>query len=236
METILDILAVVILIVEVILLFKLRQQRFQQHLTGGVRAMVLVAIILFPVLAVLLGNYHVFVTTKESTTCQSCHVMAPMANDMMFDATSQTLAARHYKNGWIAEHECYSCHADYGFQGTMKAKLDGYRHLMRYVTKTYEEPIRYRGEFNSMNCYGCHEGSRTFEAVEEHQPVIENLKSDDASISCLNCHGRAHPEPSRRTPGHEDYKWLSNPKNREISSKDANEVKEYISNLAVSNK
>ncbi|OHX66058.1 NapC/NirT family cytochrome c [Flammeovirga pacifica] len=236
METILDILAVVILIVEVILLYKLRQNRFQEKLTGGVRAMVLVAIILFPVLAVMLGNYHVFVTTKESTACQSCHVMAPMANDMMFDTKSQTLAARHYQNGWIAEHECYSCHADYGFQGTMKAKLDGYRHLMRYVTKTYEEPIRYRGEFNSMNCYGCHEGSRTFEAVEEHQPVVENLKSDDASISCLNCHGRAHPEPSRRTPGHEDYKWLSNPKNKEISVKDANEVKEYISNLAVSKK
>ncbi|MBD0401137.1 MULTISPECIES: NapC/NirT family cytochrome c [unclassified Flammeovirga] len=230
METILDVLAIFVLIVEVILLYQLRANRHE--LSAKVRSMVLFGIIVFPLLALLLGNYHVFVSSKESTTCQSCHVMSPMANDMMFDSHSQTLAARHYQNGWIAEHECYSCHADYGFQGTMKAKLDGYRHLMRYVTKTYTEPIRYRGEFNSMNCYGCHQGSRTFEAVDEHAPVVENLMGDDPSISCLNCHGRAHPEPSKRTPGSKEYKWLSDPKVKEVVN--AQEVKDYINTLAAS--
>ncbi|MEH0155839.1 hypothetical protein V6R21_16965 [Limibacter armeniacum] len=209
METILIPLAIMLLIIEVILLYLLRKNR--DSLTTKVKWLVLFGIILVPIATMVFANYHVFEGTKNSETCMGCHVMAPIGADMM-DLTkenSMTLAARHYRNGWLGEHECYACHKDYGFQGTFKAKMDGYRHLMRYVTNTYEEPIAYRGEFNYGNCLSCHENDYRFTRVAEHEPVLSNLTSANPTLSCLNCHGRAHPERSRRTPDHPDYKKLN---------------------------
>ncbi len=137
----------------------------------------------------------------------NCHVMQPMGNDML-NPSSQTLAARHVTNGWIKEDQCYGCHKDYGLNGTLKAKIDGYRHLMRYITNTYEEPIVYRGEFNSMNCMSCHAGTPNFESLSVHEPVVANLAKEESTISCTNCHGRAHPTRAQRTPGHPDYDRL----------------------------
>ncbi|PWJ43337.1 NapC/NirT family cytochrome c [Sediminitomix flava] len=222
----LSIIAIVLLIVEVIILFTLRKNR--ANLSGKVKWLVLIGIIIIPITALALGNYHLFETSKESESCMKCHVMAPIAHDML-DEESMTLAARHYKNGWIQSYECYSCHKDYGFQGTMKAKLDGYRHLMRYVTKTYHEPIQYRGEFKNQNCLNCHEGKEAFVSVKEHEPVLVNMQSETPNISCLNCHGRAHPERSRRTPGHPDYeKLLELPDHAQRS---VEEQKAYIMSL-----
>jgi len=202
---ILDIIALVILVAELIIFYQLRRHR--HRLDRKVKFLALGGIIIIPILAVTFANYHVFVTTKNSEACVACHVMAPMGNDMI-SPTSTTLAARHFQNGWIRKDACYACHKDYGFQGAMKAKMDGYRHLMRFVTETYQEPIRYRGEFNSQNCLSCHQGTYAFQVVEEHQPVLE-IMATSQSVSCLNCHGRAHPEPSRRTPDHPDYEMLS---------------------------
>ncbi len=202
---VLSIVAILILIAELLIFYQLRKNR--HHLDRRVKLLALGGIIIIPVFAVIFGNYHVFVSTKKSEACVACHMMAPMGNDMVSD-TSTTLAARHFQNGWIRKDACYACHKDYGFQGAMKAKMDGYRHLMRYVTDTSHEPIRYRGEFNSQNCLSCHEGTQKFHAVEEHQPVLE-IMATTQSIACTNCHGRAHPEPSRRTPGHPDYEMLS---------------------------
>ncbi|GJM62682.1 hypothetical protein [Persicobacter diffluens] len=204
MEGILKILAILVLIAEVILFYRLRKNR--NRMTQTVRITVLFAIILIPIASIVFANYHVFVGMKETKSCVGCHVMAPMGNDLV-DPQSQTLAARHFKNGWIQQEACYSCHEDYGFTGTIKGKLDGYRHLMRYMTNTYHEPIRYRGEFNNQNCLNCHNGTEKFHAVQEHIPVLENIANTN-SISCMNCHGRAHPEPSKRTPGHPEYERL----------------------------
>jgi nitrate/TMAO reductase-like tetraheme cytochrome c subunit len=202
---VLDIVAILILVAELIIFYYLRKNR--HFLTRRVKLLTLSGIIVIPILSVIFANYHVFVGTKESQSCVACHMMAPMGNDMI-DPESSTLAARHFQNGYIRKDACYACHKDYGFQGQVKAKLDGYRHLMRYITDTYEEPILYRGEFNDNNCLSCHEGTYTFHAVDEHKPVLE-IKMTTGSISCLNCHGRAHPEPNRRTPGHPDYEMLS---------------------------
>jgi hypothetical protein len=37
-------------------------------------------------------------------------------------------------------------HTDYGLAGTLAAKMEGYRHLARYTTHTYPEPVRLRGQ------------------------------------------------------------------------------------------
>lgn len=162
-------------------------------------------LIVVPAGAIGVANYHIFEGVEQVEGCLSCHVMRPMGNDMR-DPRSETLAARHFRNRWIAEKQCYQCHVDYGLSGTLEAKMDGYRHLARYTTRTYREPIEFRGIYNNRNCLRCHEGARNFEAVASHHTVGPELGENE--MSCLNCHGAAHPTRAQRTPGNSDYDRL----------------------------
>lgn len=164
-----------------------------------------VAIVALPVATIATANYHTFVGIHEVEACSQCHVMRPMANDL-HDPKSDTLAARHYKNGYIPTGQCYACHADYGFNGDMAAKMEGFRHLARYTTRTYHEPIVSRTRFDNHQCLKCHEHKTAFEGVHVHHDVLERLTS--SNMSCLNCHGRAHPTRPSRTPGSPEYQAL----------------------------
>jgi nitrate/TMAO reductase-like tetraheme cytochrome c subunit len=163
------------------------------------------ALVATPAAVVAVANYHTFVGVHEVEACNRCHVMRPMVNDMM-DPGSDTLAARHFKNRWIPKDQCYACHSDYGFSGDMAAKMEGFRHLARYTTRTYTEPIQYRGVFNNDNCLKCHANMPKFEAVPWHHTVEKSLSKSD--MSCLNCHGLSHPTRAARTPGSADYDHL----------------------------
>jgi len=163
------------------------------------------ALIALPAGAVFIANYHTFEGVHEVRGCASCHVMLPMVNDMR-DPNSGTLAARHYKNRWIAEDQCYHCHSDYGLAGNLEAKMTGFRHLARYTSRTYHEPIEARVRFNNKNCLNCHAGTPRFEAVQSHKTAHERLVSNQ--MICLNCHGQAHPTSAQRTPGSNDYARL----------------------------
>ena len=166
------------------------------------------ALVVMPAAACFIANYHVFEGVHEVGGCASCHVMRPMANDMM-DPQSGTLAARHYKNKWIAENQCYHCHSDYGFSGNMEAKMTGFRHLARYTTHTYKEPIMARVRFDNQNCLNCHQNTPKFQAVQSHHTAAARLASNQ--MICLNCHGPAHPSSLQRTPGSADYARLMEP-------------------------
>jgi len=163
------------------------------------------SLIVLPALAVFIANYHTFEGVHEVSGCASCHVMRPMVTDMK-DPNSGTLAARHYKNRWIATDQCYHCHSDYGLSGNLEAKMTGFRHLARYTTNTYQEPIRGRVRFDNKNCLHCHEGTRKFEAVKSHHTAHDRLASNQ--MICLNCHGASHPSGPQRTPGSADYTRL----------------------------
>ena len=163
------------------------------------------ALVATPAAVVAVANYHTFVGVHEVEACNRCHVMRPMVNDMM-DPGSDTLAARHFKNRWIPKDQCYACHSDYGLSGDLAAKMEGFRHLARYTTRTYHEPIRYRGVFDNANCLKCHAQMPKFEAVPWHHTVKESL--DKSETSCLNCHGLSHPTRAARTPGSADYNRL----------------------------
>lgn len=158
-----------------------------------------------PVATVGVANYHVFEGVKEVNSCMQCHVMRPMVNDM-WDSESETLAARHYANKWIPQNQCYACHTDYGLAGSIEAKMDGFRHLARYTTGLYEEPITFRGIYKNQNCLQCHSGTRAYESISSHAVATERLTQNQ--MSCLNCHGQAHPTRAQRTPDHPDYKQL----------------------------
>ena len=162
-------------------------------------------LIVAPAGAVAVANYHVFVGVEKVEGCNSCHIMRPMVNDMR-DPSSDNLAARHYRNKWIAEDQCYHCHTDYGLSGSLEAKMEGFRHLARYTTHTYPEPVRLRGGYLNQNCLNCHRGTALFEAVASHHTVWGELNSDQ--MECLNCHGLAHPSPAQRTRGSSDYARL----------------------------
>lgn len=161
--------------------------------------------VVIPAATAAVANYHTFEGVHHVEACARCHVMRPMVNDMR-NPSSDTLAARHYRNRWIPQDQCYHCHSDYGLSGNLEAKMTGFRHLARYTTRTYHEPIAGRTSFNNENCYKCHRGATRFEAVASHQSVKELLST--SAMSCLNCHGRAHPTRAQRTPGSTDYERL----------------------------
>ena len=169
------------------------------------RLVALLALIVLPATAVFLGNYHTFEGVHEVRGCASCHVMLPMVNDML-DPGSETLAAVHYKNRWIADNQCYHCHSDYGLGGNLEAKMTGFRHLARYTTRTYQEPIKARVKFDNNNCLHCHEKAPKWVAVEAHIEARQDLSTN--KTTCVECHGDPHPTAAQRTPGSSDYPRL----------------------------
>ena len=169
------------------------------------RLVAVLALIVLPAAAIFLANYHTFEGVHEVRGCASCHVMLPMVNDMR-DPGSESLAALHYKNKYIPKDQCYQCHSDYGLGGGLEAKMTGFRHLARYTTRTYQEPIKARVKFDNNNCLTCHDGTPKWLAVEAH---VESRKDFVANeVPCLDCHGQAHPTPEQRTPGSTDYPRL----------------------------
>jgi len=225
---IIEIVGLILVLIEGVVLARLLRKK--GSLKPKVKRLAFLSIIAIPVMIVFTANYHVFETSKTVEACMGCHVMKPMGNDML-NQESQTLAARHMTNNWIKENQCYGCHKDYGLNGTFKAKVDGYRHLMRYITKTYTEPIIYRGEFDSNNCLNCHQGTPAFDKLKVHQPVVLNMKKEDSSISCMNCHGQAHPTRAQRTPGHPDYDRLIGEVIEFEFTEDASLIRAWISNI-----
>jgi len=169
------------------------------------RLVALLAFIVLPATAVFFANYHPFQGVHEVQGCASCHVMLPMVNDMQ-DPGSETLAARHYRNRWIADDQCFHCHSDYGLGGNLEAKLTGFRHLARYTTRTYHEPIKARIKFDNNNCLHCHDKTPKFVAVESH--VTDHTQLATNQVMCVECHGDAHPTAEQRTPGSSDYARL----------------------------
>lgn len=201
MEQIVEILGLLVVALNVFLIYR-STKLYDGKLTPLVKRYLFASFAVLPFMGVVLANHHVFERSKTVDSCMDCHVMRPFGNDMKSDSSS-TIAARHYKHNWIQKDQCYSCHKDYGLNGTFKAKMDGYRHLAKYVTGTYEEPIVYKGEFNFANCLSCHENTEAFTNVKLHIPLLERFKSND--VGCLNCHGASHPTRSERTPGHANY-------------------------------
>ena len=217
--TVVRVLGTLFCLLGIVLSFWVGRKRFadrsaKEHVSIGIavlsvaalwKLLAFAALVAVPAAVAGVANYHTFVGVHEVGACNRCHVMRPMVNDMM-DSQSDTLAARHFKNRWIPKDQCYECHSDYGLSGDLAAKMEGFRHLARYTTRTYTEPIQYRGVFDNDNCLKCHDNMPKFEAVPWHDTVNESLEKNE--MSCLNCHGLAHPTRASRTPGSPDYARL----------------------------
>lgn len=195
------------------------------------RLLLIISLFVLPVLIGLSTTTTVLETTKTVQSCASCHVMDPFVNDLI-DESSTSLAARHYKNGWIAEYQCYTCHTTYGAHGTFEGKRDGFRHWLLYVTRAWEDPIQYAGSYPNMNCTACHGGTTAFMDVPSHTALMHEFRTDE--VSCTSCHGPAHPVPSEReqTAG-VDVGGMKNINSNTISLINEHELEMIMENMHV---
>ena len=82
-------------------------------LTPTVRGWLLVGVGLVPMMVAFLSFAHGLESSATVASCGSCHVMTPFVQDL-HDPQSETLAATHYKNRYIQEKHCYTCHSTTG--------------------------------------------------------------------------------------------------------------------------
>lgn len=156
----------------------------------AVGGMLFVSITLLPLVVTFIGYLHGFQQMETVQACGGCHGMKPFVSDLM-DPKSEALAAVHFKNRYIQEHHCYTCHSDYGMFGTVSAKLAGVRHVYYHVTGTYPQPIKIASAYPNARCLGCHGESQKFLRSEGH-PKEAQPQLVAGTVSCLDCHGPAH--------------------------------------------
>ncbi len=130
--------------------------------------------------------------------CRSCHVMEPYARDV-HDRKADTLAARHAVNHRVSpEKACYVCHSTYAMLGPVQDKIRGLRHLHAFYFKKGGREIAMYEPFSNGTCLHCHGGAKQYEEHPAHTAVMEQIR--DGEMSCLTCHGAAHPEEAKKIP------------------------------------
>jgi nitrate/TMAO reductase-like tetraheme cytochrome c subunit len=160
----------------------------RKGVTAASKALLFGTIVLIPVMVVFLSTAHGMQESATVDACGECHAMAGHVADLR-NPQSDSLAATHYKNRYIQENQCYTCHSDYGMFGTMSAKLTGLGHVYYNVTGNYEKPIKIRHPYSNVRCLSCHGGAQNFVAKHEKEQIESLLAGKD---SCLDCHGPAH--------------------------------------------
>ena len=153
------------------------------------KALLFGAILVVPIVVVFLATAHGMTESMRVEACGACHIMESHLADL-HNPKSDSLAAKHYKNRYIQEDHCYTCHSDYGMGGTVAAKLAGLGHTWRNLTGRYEFPLKTRVPYSNTRCLSCHGGAQNFLAKHEKEEIPNLMSGKD---SCLDCHGPAHP-------------------------------------------
>lgn len=155
------------------------------------KELLILPLVVLPLVTVFLGYSHGIESSKKPMFCGSCHVMKPYLADLQ-NPSSDTLAATHYKNRYIQEHQCYTCHSDYGMFGTVQAKMSGMGHVARNLTGAYTLPLKIAHPYPNQRCLACHGESQKFQKSEGH-PKEDLPKLLSGETSCIDCHGPPHP-------------------------------------------
>ena len=143
----------------------------------------------FPLLITGVGTILVFQRAERVEFCASCHLtMQPFVDDMK-NPKSNSLAALHYRNRYVPDDQCYSCHTSYGLFGTAEAKKEGLNDVYKYYTRTFHLPIKLRHGYPNTDCLKCHAGSAKW--IASHQDYKDTLFSGEAT--CMQCHGDSNP-------------------------------------------
>lgn len=158
------------------------------------KALLFGAILVLPVIVVFLATANGMRESMTVEACGACHVMDGHVKDLQNPA-SDSLAAVHFKNRYIQENHCYTCHSDYGMYGSVSAKLDGLGHVWHNMTGHYPKPIKIAHPYSNLRCLSCHGESQAFLAKHEKEEIPKLIAGTD---SCLDCHGPAH-KPEEKT-------------------------------------
>jgi len=155
-------------------------------LTPGLKELLVILLVVLPPAIVFFGYSYGIERSKSIGSCGSCHVMKPYLADLQ-NPDSSTLAATHYKNRYIQEHHCYTCHTDYGMFGTVQAKIAGLGHVARNLSGRYSLPLKIAHPYPNSRCLACHAESQKFRKSEGHR-----------RRTCPSC-SRARPPASTAT-------------------------------------
>ncbi|MFN3681746.1 MAG: hypothetical protein ACK4VP_06870 [Nitrospira sp.] len=110
---------------------------------------------------------------------------------------SPTLAARHYRNNWMAKDQLLDLPHDvrnYRYRGE---KRDGLRHWVHYITNTYPDPIQFVRTDDKVHCLACHQQAEKWSRVGSHHALWGEFAAD--RLTCVTCHGPPPPLPIERT-------------------------------------
>jgi nitrate/TMAO reductase-like tetraheme cytochrome c subunit len=185
-------LGIVFVVVEFFVLLLLWRMVKREGMSSTVKVWLLVAVAILPLSITFLSYVHGITASETVHACGACHVMKPWVDNLQ-DPNAETLAAVHYKNRYIQANQCYTCHSDYGLAGTMGAKLEGLGHIYRFTFGDYSHPIKIAHPYPNTRCLHCHGQSQKFLKSDGHpKEDLPNLLN--GKVSCLECHGPAHPE------------------------------------------
>ncbi len=164
---------------------------FQRRINESfLKLLFLLGVLVLPAVSLALGNLVGLQQAKKVEFCGSCHLtMAPYVNDMRH-TESASLAATHFRNRWIPDAQCYTCHASYGLFGDVKAKMAGLSDVYKYYTRTYKLPVRMHQPYPNAECLKCHEGTPKFVDAPSHAELLPAIRAGE--FSCVDCHGPAH--------------------------------------------
>lgn len=181
-------LAALILTGSALVLYSLLRHRGKPAGIGSWAILILGAGVL-PVITSSAGGVLVVERSQRVGLCNSCHLaMTPYVNDMK-NPHSQSLAALHYQNRYIADNQCYACHTSYGMFGTVQAKTQGVYDVYKYYTHSFTLPLKMRQPYPNNDCLKCHAGSAKF--LASHKKDREAMFADE--VSCMQCHEDDNP-------------------------------------------
>ena len=153
-----------------------------------------VCVVPFPVM--VLSSAVGLEQAKAVAFCRSCHVMNTFVADME-DPGSHRLAGLHFKNRYIQDYHCYTCHTDYGLFGTMEAKVGGMAHIWKDTAGSYRLPVRMKAPYRFTICLNCHGQSQKFIQQKAHAGILEKVLRGEKT--CTDCHGPSHPPAQERS-------------------------------------
>jgi nitrate/TMAO reductase-like tetraheme cytochrome c subunit len=183
---------------------------FRPPLTTATRIRLLLGLGIFPAATATLNTAEGMHRTSTREFCGSCHVMEKHLADVN-DLSSTSLAARHGRNSFIGESNCYSCHANYGMNGYPLTKLTALKHVYMYYFAGYRRmpleravsQIKISKPYPNSNCVQCHSGRlESWRNVREHAAAIDDIEAGRVACASAGCHGYSHPFNKETEPEH----------------------------------
>jgi len=182
------IVAILVVLYGIVLVYRGQTKGIPTHV------LLFTAVFLLPAFSISSGTLLVFVRAERVEFCGSCHYALQPYVDDMESPEGEGLAAIHYKNQYIASNQCYECHTSYGLFGSVEAKVNGIRQVVRYYTQSYETPIEMWKPYSNADCLKCHAKSNKWLSNDAHGIAGMKEALFEDSVSCMACHAEAHPD------------------------------------------